>query len=624
MRSDGLPSDQANSLAVGADGTVYLGLQCDGIAIASAKDQYKNWKNVRGPEELLTVATGEGLPTNLMNDIAISNDGVVYAATSAGLAWSKDKGISWRFLRGLDWVDKVKQSLMGAPPNWKPISSGILQSEDYCSVLFGLRDTIYVGHRESREVNLVSDLAVTSAIATDDFATSFAATADEAILMGNYGSGICDLVPPHIRGRATLMVTAASAPLPAAAASLSPQSIAAELNNLAPKISHLPPNNIEPLADDWITRGNWIDHHGNYASILFAQGGRSNILGGYRAAFISSRTGVGTNGSDQIRYWLDGYGTDDERALQCEDTGGRRQAEVDDHGEAHARTMEGPDIFCTIKLTSGKYVVSIYFVNPNGHQGLNRIRDYEIDLVTSQLPESQFRGAEFSKNLESLFGEPGKSARARVGQFWGGVYKCFLVDVKDPGTISFRVSRNFSLNAIVSGVFIDSIGEIPPTPGTQPPPKVVQRSRRTIDATGPAQSIAASIADQFIALRDQDFTWYYCGSRLLQTEFLRTVLSRSRNLGSSLAAQLATQTDAAGFRKDLSILLASSHLFWLSDRVYYGDISARWHSMYWEWMAKIDDKNGKIHWSPSDEDIFLSRHNDQLLWQSVKNKGNNR
>ena len=45
-RADGLPSDQANAIAFDKDGTVYVGTQCDGLAIASPADHYATWKQV--------------------------------------------------------------------------------------------------------------------------------------------------------------------------------------------------------------------------------------------------------------------------------------------------------------------------------------------------------------------------------------------------------------------------------------------------------------------------------------------------------------------------------------------------------------------------------------------------
>ena len=61
-RADGLPSDQANALAFDASGNLYVGTQCDGIAIGSAADGYKNWRLIPGPDELPTTRLGPVCP----------------------------------------------------------------------------------------------------------------------------------------------------------------------------------------------------------------------------------------------------------------------------------------------------------------------------------------------------------------------------------------------------------------------------------------------------------------------------------------------------------------------------------------------------------------------------------
>jgi hypothetical protein len=112
-RASGLPSDQVNSLAFSADGDLYAGTLCDGIAIARTADGYKTWQNVRGSNELSSTDIGDGLPSSLINDVLVAGDGAIYVATTAGLAWSRDKGKSWRFSRGSDWLEKNKG-------RWKP------------------------------------------------------------------------------------------------------------------------------------------------------------------------------------------------------------------------------------------------------------------------------------------------------------------------------------------------------------------------------------------------------------------------------------------------------------------------------------------------------------------------
>jgi ligand-binding sensor domain-containing protein len=70
-RVDGLPSNQANALAFDADGTLYVGTQCDGIVIASPADNYKTWHVVPGPATLPNAPSGTGLPSALINCLLV-------------------------------------------------------------------------------------------------------------------------------------------------------------------------------------------------------------------------------------------------------------------------------------------------------------------------------------------------------------------------------------------------------------------------------------------------------------------------------------------------------------------------------------------------------------------------
>ena len=133
-RAEGLPSDQANALAFNRAGDLFVGTQCDGIAIGRAKDNYKKWAVVTGPEQMPNTPGGAGLPTNLINCLLASRAGTVYAGTTTGLARSEDDGKTWRYLRGADWEAKV----LGLYHGPKPVDAdthGHLMLEDYVTAL---------------------------------------------------------------------------------------------------------------------------------------------------------------------------------------------------------------------------------------------------------------------------------------------------------------------------------------------------------------------------------------------------------------------------------------------------------------------------------------------------------
>jgi sugar lactone lactonase YvrE len=132
--ADGLPSDQIQAIAFDKSGNIVLGTQCDGVALANAADGYKTWRVVKGPETMPLTATGAGLPSSLINDVLVAREGIIYAATTTGLAWSNDGGAKWAYVRGQDYADKVRGLYRGAPVGWRE-GVGAVLAEDYVSCL---------------------------------------------------------------------------------------------------------------------------------------------------------------------------------------------------------------------------------------------------------------------------------------------------------------------------------------------------------------------------------------------------------------------------------------------------------------------------------------------------------
>ena len=91
-RGSGLPSDQISAIAFDAAGNIYVGTQCDGIAMASRDSDYREWKQARMADQKFPTFAGFGLPSNLINDLLVASDGTVYAATDSGLAWTGTAG----------------------------------------------------------------------------------------------------------------------------------------------------------------------------------------------------------------------------------------------------------------------------------------------------------------------------------------------------------------------------------------------------------------------------------------------------------------------------------------------------------------------------------------------------
>ena len=128
------------------------------------------------------------------------------------------------------------------------------------------------------------------------------------------------------------------------------------------------------------------------------------------------------------------------------------KTEADDHGEVYPATMDGPDIYASIQVPLGQYVLSLYNTNKDGESDLNRNRDYVISV----------RGQPYVKGrIDEIedFDKWPKSAQARIRDFRGGVWKKFLV--KGPCYLTVKVDRGSSYNVILAAATLDKIDPTP-------------------------------------------------------------------------------------------------------------------------------------------------------------------
>ncbi|MGI4791442.1 MAG: ligand-binding sensor domain-containing protein [Janthinobacterium lividum] len=450
-RADGLPSDQANALAFAADGTLYVGTQCDGIAIASPDDNYKSWRVVPGPTTALNAPAGTGLPSALINCLLVSSDNVVYAGTDGGLAASRDEGITWTFVRGLDWTAKLAGLLHPVMPITAPVSSDLL-SEDYVTCLAeGDDGRIFVGHRQTgleafapKTGKRVQSGANGTRSDSDIFSLL---VSGETAWVGQYGGGL--LTPVSSALKTVLSSSAATIPLPIPAK----PPMLSELNAMLARVKllkvEMPVGGAVYLGEDWQTQGDWLGHYGRQSTILCAADAPldHDIISdpAYRTQISM---GPHHPPGDSIRRWDTWTQTDNPKSLYDPIPGNRRQSEADDHGESmvgpgDSFAYQGPDVWVTVTVPEGTHRVSLYDFNKDGHDSNNRFRDYKVDVLP------------YSEDAEAVQ-EEAPLAHARINNFWGGVYETFLV--RGPSKYIFRVAKNSSLNTILPAVLIDRIG----------------------------------------------------------------------------------------------------------------------------------------------------------------------
>lgn len=507
-RFTGLPSDQIEALDFALDGTVFIGTQCNGLAIGSPKNDYSKWQTISGFDDMPLYATGPGLPSDVINDVLVASDGTVYVATGYGLARSYDDGRSWAYLRGKDWRAKLEGRTF--PPKIPQQPSVDTLTEDYVTTLAeDAAGNIWLGHptkgvevrtagaksgigggvvkapddKQSEERRKKFEQQMQEAIARGetpkmrfdaqgrpsgvilpvkvpdlsqqektDYVTSILPLVGEAPLVCGAGSGVIQLgaqlatLPAKRRSETTVpTVTAFPAPAP----SFPPEQLKTfALNLRAAKGSWRYPE-VAFVGDDWKTKGDWMGRYGmRYTQLCAMQAPFDHYVINDLSYRAVGRLGLhpyvdGKTYDEQgLRHWLHRKRWDDPRVLYNPLIGYRRQADIDDNGEAYSMNYEGPDMWIGVRVPAGTQRVSLYFFNKDGHEGNNRVRDYLIDVKRGS---GDLLGTESAPVL----------ARTRVRDFWGGVYKSFQVE--GPGDYYFIVRKNNSFNTVLQGIFIDKL-----------------------------------------------------------------------------------------------------------------------------------------------------------------------
>jgi hypothetical protein len=454
--ADGLPSNQATSLAIDKRGTLYVGTDCDGIAIASDKDSYKTWRRVIGPKSLPNAAAGEGIPTSLINTLFVDNTGGIWAGTTCGLAHSTDGGLHWRFRRGQDWPDKIVRAQQKPSAISDPATDLL---EDYITCLTQDDEgNLYIGFRRYgyEILNLKSGECLYPSTGESNpqfFMSTLVPLRKGYVLLGQYGEGLRQELPlwksplndtdshsSKFAANATVVDFPSPAPTPELGSLTAMAQRIKSLNN------PLNPGEGQYLGADWATEGDWVGRYGKQYAVLCAAGApfdhEIQIIYPFS---VKAQIGLKHDPKDGLRRWVEKLKTDNPHSLYDPLIGYRRQAEWDDHGEVYywKGGSPGPDIWITIGVPNGIHRVSLYFINKDGHgMTASRYRDYVIELKPY---------TDFLKDAESM----PTLARVRVHDFWGGMYQQFIV--AGPGKFYLKITKNESPNTIVSGVFIDQL-----------------------------------------------------------------------------------------------------------------------------------------------------------------------
>jgi hypothetical protein len=474
-RASGLPSDQIQCIAFDAGGQLYAGTQCDGIAIAGPDDNYTKWRTVTAPPRVPPSQEGDGLVSNLINNILTVEvpPAAVVALTPFGATVMF--GDTWSFVHGNDWQEHT-----AGPYEASTVEPLPEIAEDWMTVLEVTGPHVWLGYRKSG----VESFAVTGTSAPElkanvkkpatVFIRAILALPDEPPLFAAYDTAAGGLLtlanaPPYkpAAGRAA---AGAPPPLPAPAPIPTPDDAKALAVRLARLTDQLAPGEAYYLADDWRTQGDWIGRYGGaYVKLCgMAENGDQDyaLQPGYD---VSIQVGPHheTNAAGPISYH-DNDTSDDLRSLYDPTVGHRRDAEENDFSydtTTYPESYNGPDLWVRVKVPDGIQCLSLYFLNNDAHtkQG-DQYRDYDVQILPGDANDGNAQpgvagplllGNASAATLDNEIQNETPLARTRVTDFWGGVYKQFIVC--GPASYVVRIGRNRSFVTKLQAVFIDSI-----------------------------------------------------------------------------------------------------------------------------------------------------------------------
>jgi hypothetical protein len=478
-RATGLPADQVNGIAFDRNGDIYLATQCDGVAMAHAADQYATWKSVVGPDDMPITPTGDGLPSRLINCVLVDRDSIVYAGTTRGLARSGDHGATWSYVRGKDWGTLAEGRYDGVPADFKRDNSSPLAEDWITALAQDPAGVIWIGYRTAGFQAFPSPGAGADYGGKGKVTTIVPLNNGQGCIIGGYGDGaiLCGAAYSGTPAAELPKITSALAETEFPTSAKAPT--IEELDALRQKVLALSAGKpgCDFLGDDWETTGDWIGRYGTrHADIM---GYRTNIhaesgyrvaitVGPYRQSYAYSYRTDASKDANQGRGLLD---PQQMTHVFTENNDGSYN-----RGD-HPRTVEGPDLFLAVTVPEGVHRISLYFHNFDGHKGNNIYRDFylqarKINLsnIDDTLDEDDDSAGGYLQPQDSIPVELSPTlARARVPDYWCGVYKRFLV--RGAGTYWIKIGRNHSFGTKVQGVFVDRL-DVPgaPDPNMPAPP----------------------------------------------------------------------------------------------------------------------------------------------------------
>jgi hypothetical protein len=448
-RASGLPSDQIISVAFDQSANAFAGTESNGVAFANPADDYKHWTISKYRQNSDQIYRGEGPAPDLINGLAAEpmnvNWPTIFAFSPGGIFMGGTNGTWLPFHAGKqsnpwmleDWVTAYA-TLGNVSSSWigfRELGVAIHANADAtfqadvqkpASVL--IRSILY---RQDGPVLIAAYDATSGGVLTTDPAPQivFPKSDNSTVQPAQWAAGFA---PPPLPIPAPKPDIADAKPLTDALSKLTQQIVAGEAYY---------------LADDWRTEGDWVGRYGGcYVKLCgMAKGDQDYALQqGYNVTI-----GVGANhlpNAANAVSFHDDETSNDLRSLYDPTLGHRRDAEENDFSDdlkVYPETYNGPDLWVHVTVPDGIQCLSLYFLNNEAHTSSDaKYRDYDVTVVP-----------DYNDDTKTAAAPP--LVRTRVTDFWGGVYKQFLVC--GPANYVVRIGRNQSIGTRLQAVFIDRV-----------------------------------------------------------------------------------------------------------------------------------------------------------------------
>ncbi|MDR1382243.1 MAG: hypothetical protein LBJ67_00130 [Planctomycetaceae bacterium] len=279
-------------------------------------------------------------------------------------------------------------------------------------------------------------------------------------------------------------------------------------------------------------------------------------------------------------------------------------------------SLDGPHVYGTFHVPPGRYLLSLYFFNKDGHSSANRIRDYIVSVQTMKIPEQLFEklGTPNCDAEREFFRNPYK-AKLRIRDFWGGVYKRFYVDIAPGEYVTIRLDASYSLNTIVSGIFFDPVGDmksLAPLGLPWPPPR--KPTNWAEEMENPTETVwwGANAIDCLLCLRDSNPVWYYSNARINLLLIARYFIT-PQNGKPYDNIKISSLKDKERIRVDLAKMLSTIQMFNWADSVDYGE--TKYNSYWWNRRTQLGrNKFQEFDWDEHEVRQYMDSNIKKQTW----------